>query len=342
MYPDLKPIPKKKASTMTEFPPERIQEISKILRNHDYEMKERIGYGGFSVIFKVHSLKYANDFAAKITNSASTRHKTSAIAGEIEENALQHLNHPNIIKLYESFHEDNLSFLIIELCSNKSLRHIIGPNGMPESNLFSYMRQISDALRYCHSLGFVHRDIKPANVLIDNYGRPKLADFGMCIQVGPDELLHDYVGSPQYLAPEIINKRHFSPFKTDVWALGVTFYEMAMGPIKWPKDRTLIAATIVDGGILISPLTPPKVAVIVRAMTEMDPAKRPSMDVIRSLRTIEEAGNSNQEISLKSIRSPISSMVKLSRAQRSILKDSRSVGQLSRYRQKSSTFLIAD
>lgn len=285
----LQPIPKKTLSTMAEFPPSKIEEIKVILLNHDYEMMERIGFGGFSVIFKVYSLRYQNFFAAKITNSASTRHKTSSIAGNIEENALQQLNHPNIIKLYESFHENNLSFLIIELCTKKSLKDIIGEKGMPETHLFSFMKQLSDALCYCHSLGYVHRDIKPPNVLIDSYGRPKLADFGMCIHVEPGTLIKDHVGSPSYLAPEIIKKQSFDPFKSDIWALGVTFYEMTVGLIKWPKDKALIVASIADGGILIKPETPPKIAMLVRAMTEMNPMKRPDMKKIRYLKMIDEA-----------------------------------------------------
>lgn len=286
---DLQPIPKKTLSTMAEFPPSKIEEIKNILFQHDYEMMERLGFGGFSVIFKVYSLKYQNFFAAKITNSASTRHRTSSIAGDIEENALQQLNHPNIIKLYESFHEDNLSFLIIELCTKKSLKDIIGEKGMPESHLFSFMKQLSDALCYCHSLGFAHRDIKPPNVLIDSYGRPKLADFGMCIHIEPGTLIKDHVGSPSYLSPEIIKKESFDPFKSDIWAMGVTFYEMTMGLIKWPKDKTLIVASIAEGGILIKPETPPKIAMLVRAMTEMNPQKRPDMKRIRSLKMIDEA-----------------------------------------------------
>ena len=286
---DFVPIPRKKESTMSEFPPSRLAEISSILLRHGYEMLDRLGFGGFSVIFRIRSVKYDDFFAAKITNQASTRHKTSKLAGDNEEFALQHLNHPNIIKLYESFHEDNLSFLIIELCTNKSLRHLIGEHGLSEGLLFSHMKQICDALLYVHSKGFVHRDIKPANVLIDAYGRPKLADFGMCIKVEPGERINEFVGSTQYMAPEIIRKKRYNPYLTDIWALGVTFYEMAMGPLNWPKDKALIAASIADGGILIKPETTHKVALIVNAMTEMDPRKRPSMKVIRNLRAIDEA-----------------------------------------------------
>lgn len=319
---ELHAIPKKKESTMAEFPPSRIEEIRAILLRHDYEMKERLGYGGFSVIFKVHSVKYQNYFAAKITNAVSTRHRTSAITADIEEHALQQLNHPNIIKLYDSFHDDNLSFLIIELCTKRSLKQLIGTKGLPDDLLYSYMKQLSDALLYCHSLGFVHRDIKPPNVLIDYYGRPKLADFGMCIHVNPNELLHDYVGSPQYLSPEIISKKPYDPFKSDIWALGVTFYEMAMGPIHWPKDKALIIASIADGGILIQPETPPKIAIIVRAMTEMDPSKRPHMDKIRFLKIINSAPVHEKKHPIRLDKQ--SSFFKLSRAQKSTLFHNRS------------------
>ena len=328
----------KKPSTLTEFPNEAIEKISEILLRHDYVMKERIGCGGFSIIFKIYSNKYSTDFAAKITNTASTRHKTSSITTKIEENALQHLNHPNIIKLYESFHEQNYSFLILELCTSKSLRTLIGKKGISDMDaLFTYMKQLTDALLFCHEKGFVHRDIKPANVLVDSYGHLKLADFGMCIHVNPNEKLHDYAGSPQYLAPEIINRKHFNPFKADIWALGVTFYEMAMGPLQWPKDKNLVVASIADGGIVIKNETPHKVATLVRKMLEMNPDNRPTIEMVASYKCIKNA--QNIEIKQPPQRSP--SMLKLPLAQRSSLKRMPGNRFLPIYRQRSNITMFS-
>ncbi|OHT02253.1 CAMK family protein kinase [Tritrichomonas foetus] len=273
----------KKQNVLSEFPPERIECVSKILEEHGFSMMERIGRGGFSIIFRVYSNKYNSEFAAKITNKASTRHKTSNITSQIEENALKQFDHPNIIKLYDSFHEGDLAFLILELCTPASLYSLIKDAPIPSPKLFIYMKQIVSAIQYCHSRGFVHRDIKPQNILIDIYGRSKLADFGMAIPVEKGQKLTDYIGSPQYLPPEMIRKVPYDPYKADIWSLGVTFYEMAMGPIDWPKNIELIVSSIMDGGIVVNTSTPKSVAKMVMAMTNMDPQKRPTIDVISEL-----------------------------------------------------------
>lgn len=275
----------KKPTTLSEFTPEVLERIREILASHNYEMIERIGVGGFSIIFKVNSLKYNKFFAAKVTNMESKRHKTSSLAAQMEQNALQHLNHPNIIKLYESFNESGLAFLILELCTGDSVRKmIVEHKNRPLSMVVDLMKQIADALLYCHNNHFVHRDIKPANILFDQYHRPILADFGMCIQIEPGQTLNDYAGSPQYISPEILTEYEFDPYKSDVWSLGVTFYEMATEMIKWPKEKDLIRATITEGGIFIRPETNPAIAYICRAMTEMNPNKRPPMDIIANCR----------------------------------------------------------
>lgn len=324
----------KKPTTLSEFTPELMEKVREILSSHDYEMLERIGRGGFSVIFKVMSRKYNNYFAAKVTNMESKRHRTSDKTAQIEQNALSHLNHPNVIKLYESFNENGIAFLILELCTGDTLRNkIVSNRSGPIPYVVEYMKQLAMALYYCHSEGFVHRDIKPANVLFDQYSRPVLADFGMCIPVPMGTQVSDYVGSPQYIAPEIINQRSFDPYKTDIWALGVTFYEMASGMIKWPKDKELIKATIADGGIIIKPGLPRRMTNLISAMTDMNPERRPTMEQIINCKMFKDPASPDSKInpiinptparisSVHSKRKPPIFPKGLSRAQRSIIYD---------------------
>lgn len=313
-------VRKKELSVMSEFPKETIEHLKEVLLCHGFQMQERIGAGGFSVIFKVWSVKYQSPFAAKITNTKSTRHRTSQITAKIEENALQHLNHPNIIKLYESFTEDNFAFLILELCSTQSLRDLIR-NSTPIPNLMDMMRQITEAVAFIHENGFVHRDIKPVNVLLDAYGRPKLADFGMCIPVPEGGTLSDFVGSPHYLSPEIINRITYNPYFADIWALGVTFYEMTMGMIVWPKDKELVATSIADGGILVSPETPPRIAKLVRAMTNMEPTHRPTAKVILSLRSFTKVAGTHKSQPILEKMNGCETAIKVPRAHRTYVHD---------------------
>jgi serine/threonine protein kinase len=269
-------------TALDDFPPDAIEFLRSGLREHDYDMHEIIGRGGFSVVFRVHSRRFDDDFAAKITNTSSTRHKTADRAPIFEEQSLRAMDHPHIVRLYDSFTMEPYSILILELCTSTSLLTLIGQShGEPIPKLRSIMSQLADAVLFVHAHGYVHRDIKPENVLLDTYGRPKLADFGMCIKWNESELIDDHCGSWRYRAPEMY-EGPFNPYKADIWALGVTFYEMTMGMIQWPGDTVSEkSAAIRDGGILINPATPHDVAKLVRAMTELNPETRPPASAIR-------------------------------------------------------------
>lgn len=266
--------------TSSDFSEESMTFIEQALAERKYVLKEQIGMGGFSIVFRVHSTQYQSDFAAKVTNIASTRRRDASTSVENEGSALSKLNHPQILKLYDSFTVGNFSFLILEYCRNGPLKDIIKQRGLPEAAAIRMMRLLAEGLMYMHLRGFVHRDIKPSNVLIDEHWRPKFADFGICQQVRPGDYITDFSGSPQYRSPEIVRKVPFDPYKADIWALGVTFFEISNGLIKWPPSKQLVEATIVSVGIAIAPRTPRAIAKMVKAMTAMEPEARPRIDKI--------------------------------------------------------------
>jgi serine/threonine protein kinase len=270
-----------KPSVMSEFGPAVMEGLAALLLEHGYELGEQIGRGGFSAVFRVYSSQYERDFAAKVTNTCSVRHRTAGVVAANEERALKQFNHPHVIRLYDSFPYEQFSILILELCSGRSLSTLIKESsGRPIPHLLFRMREICHALAFLHAHHFVHRDIKPGNVLLDDFGRPKIADFGMCIPCADGEEIHEYIGSPQYAAPELLRQRPYDPYKADVWALGVTFYEMAMGPISWPSELALVKESIIEGGILIDAQTPRTIQKLVQAMTRMNPTARPTLEQV--------------------------------------------------------------
>jgi serine/threonine protein kinase len=103
----------------------------------------------------------------------------------------------------------------------------------------------------------------------------------MCIPWKESELIDNHCGSWNYRSPEMYQQRPYDPYKADVWALGVTFYEMTMGLIEWPSTLSTLVEVIRDGGILLSPSMPHDVAKLVRAMTQVDPEDRPPLGTIR-------------------------------------------------------------
>ena len=136
-----------------------------------------------------------------------------------------HLSHPNIIAIYDYFEVDNLAFFILEYCQNGSLHESMSHGHLSHELIYDYWRQILLGIQYCHQKQVVHGDIKPANILIQTNQRIKVADFGLShfSRCGNSSILG---GSWQYMSPEIIQRRDHDPYKSDVWALGIMFYEM--------------------------------------------------------------------------------------------------------------------
>lgn len=89
--------------------------------------------------------------------------------------------------------------------------------------------QICQAISYCHSKNIAHRDLKLENILIDDDNNVKVIDFGFSICVKPDQTLNIFCGTPSYMAPEIVSKRNYKGFATDVWALGILLFALLCG-----------------------------------------------------------------------------------------------------------------
>lgn len=158
---------------------------------NNYIFLKRIGHGGSAHCYLVESLKFQTKtyFVAKVIPISET------LSISAENTALIDLNHPNIIRFYDRFKFQNMYIFILEYCEKGSLAEAIipdvgikstqcdpfdnQPRNLDAFNNYAY--QIVDALYFCHSKKWAHRDIKPSNVLIDRYGRMKLADFGLSI-----------------------------------------------------------------------------------------------------------------------------------------------------------------
>lgn len=116
------------------------------------------------------------------------------------------LDHPNLNKLFEVFEWKNQYVLIMELCEGGDLfKKIQKQQTFPESKVADIMKQILSGVVYLHSMNIVHRDLKPENMLYDNEGKMiKLTDFGTAVEMSNKRKLSSFVGSPYYIAPEVI------------------------------------------------------------------------------------------------------------------------------------------
>lgn len=267
-------------------------------QKNNYEFLTVLGIGGSSVVFKVHSNKYRSTFfAAKVIPK-------SFGSVLLDLAALKSLIHSYIISIYDFFEDEQNFYLITEFCSNGSLSNLIKSGQIcSKGDMIFYMKKLANAIYFCHSKGIAHRDIKPSNILLDSYGRPKLIDFGICEMLYADDILADdenddtgyfearrkgqvklikkFYGSAPYLSPEIILKEPYDPFMADVWSLGVTFFEIVTGSLPWnPESGKMMSDAICQSNIIFPQSTHPHFQQLIKAMTQVDPKKRPTMKLI--------------------------------------------------------------
>src|SRR5262249_18975602 len=154
-----------------------------------------------------------------------------------EARAAGTLDHPNIVRTYDNGQEGDYHFLVMEYVDGRSLEVIVQKFGpMDVSRAAAYIRQAAVGLQHIHQAGLIHRDIKPANLLLDRGGTVKILDMGLVrfFQDHSDTLTQEYdpsaiLGTADYLSPEQALNSHDVDTRTDVYALGATFYFLLCG-----------------------------------------------------------------------------------------------------------------
>ena len=137
--------------------------------------------------------------------------------------------HPNIIQICEIF-EDNTNFYIItEYFDGVTLSEKFNqPKMFSEGEIFTIFEQIMAAVNACHEMNICHRDLKPDNILVGVKNQVKILDFGGAVKFSGDEELRGYIGTPEYMAPEVRNNLAYNE-KCDIWSVGAILYTFLTG-----------------------------------------------------------------------------------------------------------------
>jgi DNA helicase-2/ATP-dependent DNA helicase PcrA len=188
-----------------------------------YEIVEWLGGGRFGDVFLAFDTILEKNFALKITRM----HKEDIVMLKDEAKLLSSLNHPHVVRFYNIDIIDNKFVLVMEYIKGSTLRDMIRHGGMDVNEAARMMLQMIDAIEYAHSMSVLHRDLKPENVLIADDGTIKITDFGLARFIKSGTLAASTAGTPIYMAPEA----WFGEFteKSDIWSLGVIFYELLTG-----------------------------------------------------------------------------------------------------------------
>ena len=198
-----------------------------------YELLERIGQGGFGVVFRARQQGLDRLVALKLLRTGAFATDAELKRFRAEAQAVARLQHPNIVTLHEVGECEGQPFYSMELISGAGLDTLVKLGPLPPDRAASYVRSVADGIHYAHTRGLLHRDLKPANVLLDDYGQPKVTDFGLARSLtGPSDLSHsgDFVGTLLYASPEqAAGRTKDVGVGSDVWALGATLYELLTG-----------------------------------------------------------------------------------------------------------------
>ena len=252
-----------------------------------YQFIEHIGRGGYGCVYKVLNQKYKDPtiFAAKVLGCNCAKWNICSLMFSSEVKALQNLDHPNIIRLYDFFGYERAYVIILEYCPGGSLRDLIKNDiSNDENKLLNYASQIIDALSFCHKMGVCHRDLKPSNVLVDQNGRLKLADFGFSRVFHGEKENTFFPGSLPYSSPEILLQKEYCPFQSDIWSLGVMLYEMATSSLPWPCGSVkAMKKAILSGEFDLSRVKNLVLKEMIGKMLQVDPLNRISRNKTHSV-----------------------------------------------------------
>jgi tetratricopeptide (TPR) repeat protein/predicted Ser/Thr protein kinase len=200
-----------------------------------YKIIERIGAGGFGVVYRAEQPSVDREVAIKVILPEYANHPEFIQRFEAEARVVARLEHFHIVPLYDYWREEEGAYLVMRWLRGGSLREALkeGPRGIEAADRM--LGQIAEALSVAHKQGVVHRDLKPENILLDEEGNAYLTDFGIAKDIGGEGLTKTgkMVGSVDYLAPEQAKGEGVTP-KTDIYGLGVVLYEVLVGEHPFP------------------------------------------------------------------------------------------------------------
>ena len=203
-----------------------------------YKILDVVGHGKFGIIYKAESKADSSKIVAIKVLKNNCYLDRKSITEEIR--ILKELDHPNIVKYYEEIEDGPYIFIVTEFCSGGELfDRIAGKTVFNESEAAAIIEKLLCALNHCHSKGIAHRDIKPENILYtsrDEHAEVKLIDFGLAKRRSGALGYETMVGTPQYVAPEVIEGNYTC--ECDIWSLGVVLHVMLSGLMPFVGDNT--------------------------------------------------------------------------------------------------------
>jgi serine/threonine protein kinase len=241
------------------IPPSVAANLESEAKISDFEVKSTLGEGSFGKVYQVKHKKTGAIYAIKAIDKRNKNNQDGKPYFRREIEIMYKVNHPNIVRLFSHFEDDDYCYFVMEYISKGNLFSVKNKQKSKcfgEATVASYMRDVISAVYYLHNMvpPIIHRDIKPENVLLHEDGKLKLTDFGWSNYIDGNVVRSTYCGTPVYLAPEMIKEIGHDE-SLDIWCIGVLMFELLTGDIpfvgnnmnvlteniiktkiSWPKD----------------------------------------------------------------------------------------------------------
>ncbi|KAG9449422.1 hypothetical protein H6P81_009387 [Aristolochia fimbriata] len=247
-----------------------------------YELGRELGRGEFGITYLCTDKETGEVFACKSISKKKLRTAVDIEDVRREVEIMKHLPpHPNIVSLKDTYEDDSAVHLVMELCEGGELfDRIVARGHYTERAAAGVTKTIVEVVQMCHKHGVMHRDLKPENFLFANKKEAaplKAIDFGLSVFFKPGERFTEIVGSPYYMAPEVL-KRNYGP-EVDVWSAGVILYILLCGvPPFWAETEQGVAQAIIRSVLDFKRDPWPKVSDnakdLVKRMLDPDPKRR--------------------------------------------------------------------
>ncbi|XP_031338580.1 peripheral plasma membrane protein CASK-like, partial [Photinus pyralis] len=274
-----------------------------VLFDEVYDVCEEIGRGPFSIVKRCIHRQTGQQFAVKVVDVGKFTSGPGLSTEDLKREATicHMLKHPHIVELLETYSSEGMLYMVFEYMDGSDLcyevvRRAAAGFVYSESVASHYMRQILEALRYCHENDIIHRDIKPECVLLatmENSAPVKLGGFGVAVQLPDRHLINALgrVGCPHFMAPEVVERRQYGK-AVDIWAAGVMLHLLLSGTLPFHGTGRRLLDTICRGKLYLDTaqfeIISDSAKDLIKQMLTVDPSQRITIQEVLSHRWIRE------------------------------------------------------